>query len=117
MIYHNGHFVIIQSYIGSKHIPVLKGMRRLALVEVHDPLGKLPAKIDRRLKNYKRLVLCEDYLHPGMPKWIGEGYYKHYVKLAERFEFLWPLHILAYEWPLPREVGFEWPDHLVGGVE
>jgi hypothetical protein len=81
------------------------GWRYMALLEI-DPTMKAPSRIDPRIKSLKRVVLTTDkiafYTRPGW--FIACREWKRLNSLAEKFDRLYPLHIMAKEWPLAMPV-------------
>lgn len=98
-----GRFVVVTSITERKGKHPCYGWRRIALVEV-DPSKKPPKgwKIDPRLKGFKRIISIAE----GFAIYTREGYYMYNREsarldaMAQKFDRLYPLHIMAKEWPL-----------------
>lgn len=98
-----GRFVVVTSITERKGKHPCYGWRRIALVEV-DP-EKKPAKgwkIDPRLRGFKRIItISEGYAFYTVAGW--RMYCREASRLdamAKKFDRLYPLHIMAKEWPL-----------------
>ena len=102
----HGHFAVICSILEPSKLVQKKGnrvfgWRYIALVEI-DPTLKPPSRIDPRIKSLKRVVLTTDkigyYTKQGW--FIFQREWKRLNNLAQKFDRLYPLHIMAREWPL-----------------
>jgi hypothetical protein len=112
-----GHFVVVTSTAGPRHWKTkkgqsLSGLKRMALIEIYpekikrridpDTGYEFPSfRIDPRLKSIKQIIIVSD-TYPVWG-WMGKMFYKERERLcgmAERFDKLWPMHILAKDWPL-----------------
>lgn len=96
-----GRFVVIGSSTEWMKAPKRRGWKHMALIEVANPDGPLPWKIDPRLKTIKRIVLISEpigtWAAPG--KWMWPREWDRYCRMAERWNAMYPLHIVAKDWP------------------
>ena len=102
-----GHFAVITSITEAMRLRSTKGMhchgwRYLALMEI-DPTLKPPSRIDPRIKSIKQIISISEtfgyYNHAGFHAYVRER--KRLIDMAAKFDKMWPLHIMAKEWPLP----------------
>ena len=106
----HGHFAVIASIIEPMRLRAKKdlrcyGWRHIALLQI-DPVLKPPSRIDPRIKSIKKIIsLSETFGY-----YTNKGYYafghewRRMNKMAEKFNKLYPMHIMAKEWPLPLPV-------------
>ena len=108
-----GHFAVISSIteplkLKSKKGSHLYGWRHIALMEI-DPALKPPSRIDPRIKSIKQIITISDdfaaYTKVGYIMFNKE--LKRFKEKAERWDKLYPLHIVAKDWPLPLPVYVE----------
>ena len=101
----HGRFAVITSSTEYRKAPSRKGWKRIAIVEI-DPNLKPPSRIDPRIKSLKRIITISDdfgtWLSPG--KFMFEREWKLFNEKAKRWNMMYPLHIVARDWPHPLPV-------------
>ena len=101
-----GHFAVIDS-IACK--PAWHyGIRRIGLLEI-DPTLKPPSRIDIRLKSVKRIIALygPHYMNTNAGWRCWQRDLEQTKEKAKRWDKLYPLHIIAKDWPLPLPVYVE----------
>lgn len=116
-IYEHGRFVVIESKLSK--LPQAASFKQIVLVELYEPVKSelaywnndankmiyekgYPWKADPRLKCIKRIILSNTHFLLKRGGWFAyENDLKRMRKMATRWNTIWPLHIMAKDWPLP----------------